>query len=94
VLLVGIVKVKLPAVIVCEPNVYTPTALLLCDELYINSVSKAVLNVTLAYVTEAEGVQYAVPAVAEVLVEAGAVALVIVTPPAVYPVPVTSPVVV
>ena len=74
---------KLPAVIVCEPNVYAPTALLLCDELYSSIVSNAVLNVTLVYVTEAEGVQYAVPAVGEVLVEVGAVALVIVTPPAV-----------
>ena len=30
---VGIVKVNVPAVIVCEPNVCTETALLLCVEL-------------------------------------------------------------
>ena len=41
---------------------------------------------------EAEGVKKATPAVAELLVEVGAVALVTVTPPAVYPVPETSPV--
>jgi hypothetical protein len=29
----GIVKVKVPAVMVCEPNVWTLTALLLCVEL-------------------------------------------------------------
>jgi len=38
----------------------------------------------------AEGVQYATPAVAELLLDKGAVALVTVTPPAVYPVPDTS----
>ena len=44
----------------------------------------------------AVGVQYATPAVVELLVAIGAVPLVTVTPPAVYPVPevlVTSPVV-
>jgi hypothetical protein len=53
----GIVSVKLPAVIVCEPNVWTDTALLLCVELYSSIVSNAVLNVTVVYVIEAEGVQ-------------------------------------
>jgi hypothetical protein len=57
VVLEGIVNVKLPAVIVCEPNVWTDTALLLCVELYISIVSNAVLSVTFVYVIEAEGVQ-------------------------------------
>lgn len=46
----------------------------------------------MVYTKLADGVQYATPAVAEELVDVGAVALVTVTPPAVYPVPVTSPV--
>jgi hypothetical protein len=41
-----------------------------------------VVNVTDVYVIEAEGVQYATPAVAELFVAKGAVALVTVTPPA------------
>ena len=41
------------------------------------------VNVTFVYTSDAEGVQYAVPAVADVLVDAGTVALVTVTPPAV-----------
>jgi len=51
-----------------------------------------VLNVTVEYTKLPDGVQYPTPAVADELVEAGAVALVTDTPPAVYPVPVTSPV--
>jgi hypothetical protein len=86
----GMVKVKVPAVIVCEPNVWTLTALSLCVELYINTVSNAVVSVTVVYVMLADGVQYATPAVAELLLAKGAVALVTVTPPAVYPVPDTS----
>jgi hypothetical protein len=43
-------------------------------------------------VNDAEGVKNATPAVAELLVEVGAVAFVTVMPPAVYPVPDTSPV--
>jgi hypothetical protein len=43
-------------------------------------------------VIDAEGVKNATPAVAELLVAVGAVAVVTVTPPAVYPVPETSPV--
>ena len=46
-------------------------------------VSNAVLKVTVEYTILAEGVQYATPAVTEELVEAGFVALVTVTPPAV-----------
>jgi hypothetical protein len=42
----GIVKVKVPAVMVCEPNVWTLIALLLCVELYSNTVSNAVVKVT------------------------------------------------
>ena len=83
VVLLGMVSVNVPAVMVCEPNVYTPTALLDWVELYINTVSNAVVNVTFVYTSDAEGVQYAVPAVADVLVDAGTVALVTVTPPAV-----------
>lgn len=79
----GMVKVKLPAVMVCDPKVWTDTALLLCVELYINTVSNAVLKVTFEYVIEAEGVQYPTPAVADELVLAGGVALVTATPPAV-----------
>jgi hypothetical protein len=51
-------------------------------ELYSKTVSNAVANVTAEKEMEAEGVQYATPAVAEVLVEVGAVAFVTVTPPA------------
>ena len=50
------------------------------------------LSVTLVYVIEAEGVKNATPAVAELLVAVGGVAVVTVTPPAEYPVPETSPV--
>jgi len=60
--------------------------------LYNNTVSNAVAKVTVVYVIEADGVKNATPAVAELLVEVGAVAFVTVTPPAVYPVPETSPV--
>ena len=52
-------------------------------ELYINTVSNAVVSVTVVYVMLADGVQYATPAVAELLLAKGAVALVTVTPPAV-----------
>jgi hypothetical protein len=45
-------------------------------------VSNAVVKVTLLYVMLADGVQYAVPAVADVFVEEGAVPLVTATPPA------------
>ena len=81
-LFVGIVSVNVPAVIVCEPNVCTETALLLCVELYNNTVSNAVLKVTVVYVIEADGVKNATPAVAELLVAVGGVAVVTVTPPA------------
>jgi len=60
--------------------------------LYNNTVSNAVVKVTDVYVIEADGVKNATPAVAELLVEVGAVAFVTVTPPAVYPAPETSPV--
>lgn len=60
--------------------------------MYSNIVSNAVAKVTVVYVIDAEGVKKATPAVAEALVEVGAVAFVTVTPPAVYPVPETSPV--
>jgi hypothetical protein len=83
VVLEGIVSVKVPAEIVWEPNVCTLTALLPCDELYTNTESNAVLNVTVVYTKEAEGVQYATPAVAVLLVAVGGVAFVTVTPPAV-----------
>jgi hypothetical protein len=61
-------------------------------ELYISTASNAVVKVTVVYVIDAEGVKNATPAVAELLVAVGAVAAVTVTPPAVYPVPETSPV--
>lgn len=82
-LFVGIVNVNVPAVIVCEPNVCTETDLLLWVELYNNTVSNAVLKVTVVYVIEADGVKNATPAVVELLVAVGAVAVDIVTPPAV-----------
>jgi hypothetical protein len=65
---------------------------LFCVELYNNTASNAVVKVTVVYVILAEGVQYATPAVVEEFVAVGPVALVTVTPPAVYPVPLTSPV--
>jgi hypothetical protein len=52
-----------------------------------------VVSVTPVYVILAEGVQYAVPAVTDVLVANGDVPFVTFTPPGVYPAPVTSPVV-
>ena len=52
--------------------------------------SNAVVSVTDEYTIDAEGVKNATPAVAELLVDVGAVLLVTVTPPAVYPVPLTS----
>jgi hypothetical protein len=42
----GIVKVNVPAVMVCEPNVWTLIALRDCVKLYNNTVSNAVVNVT------------------------------------------------
>ncbi len=44
--LLGIVKVNVPAVMVCEPNVWTLTALRDCVKLYSNTVSNAVDKVT------------------------------------------------
>ena len=75
---VGMVNVKLPAVIVCDPNVCTDTAFLpAAVELYTNTASKGVVKVTFVQLKLALGVQYAV--VPDVV---GAVALVTVTPPA------------
>jgi hypothetical protein len=51
--------------------------------LYNNTQSNAVAKVTVVKVKLAEGVKNATPAVADVLVEDGAVAFVTVTPPAV-----------
>ena len=79
----GIVSENVPAVMVCEPNVWTLIALLLCVELYSSTVSKAVDSVTVVKVKLAEGVKNATPAVADVLVELGGVAFVTVIPPAV-----------
>jgi len=65
-------------------------------ELYNSTVSNAVDIVSADQEKLAVGVQYATPAVVELLVAIGAVPLVTVTPPAVYPEPdvlVTSPVV-
>jgi hypothetical protein len=73
---VGMVSVKLPAVTVCEENVYDPIALLLRVELY--SSAQSVVNVTVVHDTDALGVQYAV--VPELV---GTVALVTAAPPAV-----------
>jgi hypothetical protein len=42
----GMVKVKVPAVMVWEPKVWTLIALLLWVELYNNTASNAVVNVT------------------------------------------------
>jgi hypothetical protein len=53
----GIVNVNVPAVIVWSPKVYTATALLDWVELYIKTALNAVVNVTVVYVIEAEGVQ-------------------------------------
>ena len=58
--MVGITRVKLPAVTVCAPNVWTLTALLLCEVLYISTASKDVARVTLVYTIEAVGVVNAV----------------------------------
>ena len=77
------VSVNVPAVMVCEPNVCTLTALLLWVELYRRTESNAVVTVREVHWKLAVGVQYATPAVAEVLVDSGAVPLVTVTPPAV-----------
>lgn len=74
---VGIVSVSVPAVTVCEENVYTAIALLDCELLYSKTQSVGP-TVTVVYVIDAEGVQYAV--VPDVV---GAVAFVTVTPPAV-----------
>jgi hypothetical protein len=91
------VNVKVPDVIVWSPNVKAATALLPCELLYSSTqLNAAEVMVNAVQLKFAEGVQYPVPAVAEVLVDAGVFALVIVTPPAVYPEPevfVTSPVV-
>ena len=57
VVLEGIVKVKVPAVMVCEPKVWTLTAALLCVELYISTESNAVEIVTVLYTILADGVQ-------------------------------------
>ena len=57
VVLEGIVKVNVPAVMVCEPKVWTLTAVLLCMELYISTASKAVAIVTVLYTMLADGVQ-------------------------------------
>jgi hypothetical protein len=51
--------------------------------LYTKTQSNAVDNVTVVYTKDAEGVQYPTPAVADEFVEVGAVAFVMVTPPAV-----------
>ena len=83
VVLLGMVRVNVPAVIVWLPNVCTLTALFDCEELYSNTASNAVPKVTLVYVIEAEGVTNATPAVAEELVPVGAVPIVTFTPPAV-----------
>jgi len=69
-------------VIVCEPKVCTETDLLLWVELFSKTVSKAVVSVTFVYINDAEGVQYATPAVAELFVAVGSLALVTDTPPA------------
>jgi hypothetical protein len=83
VVLAGIVKVKVPAVMVCEPNVWTLIALLLWVELYNSTQSNAVVKVTVVYTKEAEGVKNPTPAVADEFVDVGAVAFVTVIPPAV-----------
>lgn len=80
------VNVSVPAVTVCDENVYAAIALFDCVLLY-SSTQSVGPTVTVVYAIDAEGVQYAV--VPEVV---GAVAFVTVTPPAVYPEPVTSPV--
>ena len=77
------VSVNVPAVMVCDPNVCTLTALLLWVELYTKTQSNAVLSVTVVYTKDAEGVKNATPAVADELVAVGAVAAVTVIPPAV-----------
>jgi hypothetical protein len=77
------VSVNVPAVMVWEPNVCTLTALLLWVELYTNTQSNAVLNVTVVYTKDAEGVKKPTPAVADEFVDVGAVAVVTVIPPAV-----------
>jgi hypothetical protein len=77
------VSVNVPAVMVWEPNVCTLTALLLWVELYTNTQSNAVLNVTVVYTKDAEGVKKPTPAVADALVDVGGVAAVTVIPPAV-----------
>jgi len=74
----GIVRVKLPAVTVWAPKVYTATALFDWVELYRRQVSNEVDRVTVVQEKLALGVQNAV-----VPEEVGAVALVTVTPPAV-----------
>lgn len=83
----GMVRVNVPAVTVCDPKVCTLTALLLWLELYRSTASNAVASVTPLKTMLALGVINAV-----VLVDDGAVPNVTATPPAVYPVPLTSPV--
>ena len=77
------VSVNVPAVMVCEPNVWTLIALSLCVELYNNTQSNAVVKVTVVYTKDAEGVKKPTPAVADAFVDVGAVAFVTVMPPAV-----------
>jgi len=77
--LVGIVKVNVPAVMVCAVNVNTPTEFLPAFVLlYKSMASKEVDSVTLVYTILAEGVINEV-----VVVLLGAVPNVTVTPPAV-----------
>jgi hypothetical protein len=57
VVLDGMVSVNVPAVMVWEPKVWTLIALLLWVELYNNTQSNAVDNVTVVYTKDAEGVQ-------------------------------------
>ena len=82
--LVGIVSVRVPAVSVCDENVYAAIARFDCVLLYSKTQSVGP-TVTVVKTIDAEGVQYAV--VPEVV---GGVAFVTVTPPAVYPAPDTS----
>jgi hypothetical protein len=74
---VGMFSVKVPLFNVVEPKLNARIARFAWLELYNNTVSNAVANVTELYTIAAEGVQYAV--VPEVV---GAVAFVTVTPPA------------
>jgi hypothetical protein len=79
-------RVNVPAVTVCAPKVWAETALRpTAVELYNNTQSNAVVNVTEVKTIEADGVTKAV-----VPVDNGAVAVVTTTPPATYPAPTTS----